>query len=91
VPYYEDESAPTGTCAVCVVGGERSLIANLSAANCYKVEHLKRPENWALVEKAKYFYIAGFFLTVSPESIMLVAEHAAATNKVFMMNLSAPF
>ncbi|KAJ6767826.1 ADENOSINE KINASE 2-LIKE ISOFORM X1 [Salix koriyanagi] len=82
VHYYEDEAAPTGTCAVCVVGGERSLIANLSAANCYKSEHLKRPENWALVEKAKYFYIAGFFLTVSPESIMLVAEHAAANNKV---------
>ncbi|PIA33170.1 hypothetical protein AQUCO_04200138v1 [Aquilegia coerulea] len=91
VHYYEDEAAPTGTCAVCVVGGERSLIANLSAANCYKSEHLKRPENWALVEKAKYYYIAGFFLTVSPESILLVAEHAAANNKVFMMNLSAPF
>ncbi|KAM5555988.1 hypothetical protein ABKV19_023741 [Rosa sericea] len=91
VQYYEDEKAPTGTCAVCVVGGERSLVANLSAANCYKSEHLKRPENWALVEKAKYFYIAGFFLTVSPESIQLVAEHAAANNKVFMMNLSAPF
>ncbi|XP_061986742.1 adenosine kinase 2-like [Populus nigra] len=91
VHYYEDEAAPTGTCAVCVVGGERSLIANLSAANCYKSEHLKRPENWALVEKAKYFYIAGFFLTVSPESIMLVAEHAAANNKIFTMNLSAPF
>ncbi|KAJ6901850.1 adenosine kinase 2-like [Populus alba x Populus x berolinensis] len=102
VHYYEDEAAPTGTCAVCVVGGDefsglkvnclfRSLIANLSAANCYKSEHLKRPENWALVEKAKYFYIAGFFLTVSPESIMLVAEHAAANNKIFMMNLSAPF
>ncbi|KAK9290951.1 hypothetical protein L1049_009131 [Liquidambar formosana] len=91
VHYYEDESAPTGTCAVCVVGGERSLIANLSAANCYKSEHLKRPENWALVEKAKYFYIAGFFLTVSPDSIQLVAEHAAANNKFFTMNLSAPF
>ncbi|CAI9096990.1 OLC1v1033269C1 [Oldenlandia corymbosa var. corymbosa] len=91
VHYYEDEAAPTGTCAVCVVGGERSLVANLSAANCYKFEHLKRPENWALVEKAKYYYIAGFFLTVSPESIMLVAEHAAAKNKVFTMNLSAPF
>jgi len=48
VHYYEDESAPTGTCGVCVVGGERSLIANLSAANCYKVDHLKKPENWAL-------------------------------------------
>ncbi|CAH1438415.1 unnamed protein product [Lactuca virosa] len=91
VHYYVDEAAPTGTCAVCVVGGERSLIANLSAANCYKADHLKKPENWALVEKAKYIYIAGFFLTVSPESIQLVAEHAAAANKVFTMNLSAPF
>ncbi|MQL68950.1 hypothetical protein Taro_001243 [Colocasia esculenta] len=91
VHYDEDDTAPTGTCAVCVVGGERSLIANLSAANCYKVDHLKRPENWALVEKAKYIYIAGFFLTVSPSSIQLVAEHVAATNKVFAMNLSAPF
>ncbi|PIN23388.1 putative pfkB family carbohydrate kinase [Handroanthus impetiginosus] len=90
VHYYEDDS-PTGTCAVCVVGGERSLVANLSAANCYKVDHLKQPENWALVEKAKYYYIAGFFLTVSPESILLVAEHAAAKNKVFSTNLSAPF
>ncbi|KAG6480502.1 hypothetical protein ZIOFF_064002 [Zingiber officinale] len=91
VHYYEDDTAPTGTCAVCVVGGERSLVANLSAANCYKIEHLKRSENWALVEKAKYIYIAGFFLTVSPDSIQLVAEHAAAKNKVFSMNLSAPF
>ncbi|CAN4126146.1 unnamed protein product [Withania somnifera] len=89
VRYSEDES-PTGTCAVCVLDSERSLVANLSAANCYKVDHLKRQENWALVEKAKYFYIAGFFLTVSPESIQLVAEHAAAKNKVFSMNLSAP-
>ena len=39
------------------------------------------------VEKAKYFYIAGFFLTVSPESIMLVAEHAAANNKVKLVQL----
>ncbi|KAK7812523.1 adenosine kinase 2 [Quercus suber] len=91
VQYYEDESTPTGTCAVCVVGDQRSLVANLSAANCYKSEHLKRPENWALVEKAKYFYIAGFFLPVSPDSIQLVSEHAAAHDKIFMMNLSAPY
>ncbi|XP_051152334.1 adenosine kinase 2-like [Andrographis paniculata] len=90
VHYHEDES-PTGTCGVCVLGGERSLVANLSAANCYKIDHLKKAENWALVEKAKYYYIAGFFLTVSPDSIMLVAEHAAAKNKVFCTNLSAPF
>lgn len=40
------------------------------------------------VEKAKYFYIAGFFLTVSPESIQLVAEHAAANNKVLISDQS---
>ncbi|CAN1797851.1 Adenosine kinase 2 [Linum perenne] len=91
VHYYEDVAAPTGTCAVCVVGGQSSLVANLSAANCYKAEHLKQSENWALVEKAKYYYIAGFFLTVSPESMLLVAEHAAANNKMFLTNLSAPF
>ncbi|EPS70152.1 hypothetical protein M569_04611, partial [Genlisea aurea] len=90
VHYYEDDT-PTGTCGVCVVGGDRSLVANLSAANRYKVDHLKKPEIWALVEKAKYYYIAGFFLTVSPESILLVAEHAAANNKIFSTNLSAPF
>ncbi|GLT92363.1 hypothetical protein SLE2022_102030 [Rubroshorea leprosula] len=81
-----DESTPTGTCVVCVVGGERSLVAHLSTANCYTSEHLKRPDNWALVEKAKYFYIAGFFLIVFPDSIQLVAEHAAANNKSFRMH-----
>ena len=32
-----------------------------------------------------------FPLTVSPESVLAIAEHAAATNKTFTMNLSAPF
>lgn len=31
-----DESTPTGTCGVCIVGGERSLVANLASANNYK-------------------------------------------------------
>lgn len=35
--YMVDEGAPTGTCAACIVGGERSLVANLAAANNYKV------------------------------------------------------
>ncbi|RXI01258.1 hypothetical protein DVH24_001492 [Malus domestica] len=92
VHYYEDETAPTGTCAVCVVGSHWSVTCcQFVSCQLYKIEHLKKPENWALVEKAKYIYIAGFFLTVSPDSIQLVAEHAAANNKVFSMNLSAPF
>eukprot|EP01024_Parvocaulis_polyphysoides_P014689 TRINITY_DN16138_c0_g1_i1.p2 TRINITY_DN16138_c0_g1~~TRINITY_DN16138_c0_g1_i1.p2 ORF type:complete len:268 (-),score=39.48 TRINITY_DN16138_c0_g1_i1:150-902(-) len=91
VQYMTDESTATGTCACCIMGGERSLVANLAAANNYKVEHVKVAENWGLVESAKVFYMAGFFLTVSIETIIAVAEHAAENDKVLCMNLSAPF
>ncbi|MPC88560.1 Adenosine kinase 2 [Portunus trituberculatus] len=33
----------------------------------------------------------GFFLTVSPETIQTIGKHACEHNKVFSMNLSAPF
>lgn len=90
--YYEQEEEPTGTCAACITGDNRSLVANLAAANCYKKDkHLDLEENWKLVEKAKVYYIAGFFLTVSLESILKVAKHASENNKLFCMNLSAPF
>lgn len=35
--------------------------------------------------------LQGFFLTVSLESILKVAKHASEKNKLFCMNLSAPF
>lgn len=89
--YMVDESTPTGTCAVLVKDGERSLIANLAAANNFKKSHLETPEAEALYTSAKYYYIAGFFLTVSIESLVLVAEHALANDKTFCLNLSAPF
>ncbi|XP_061083957.1 adenosine kinase-like isoform X1 [Conger conger] len=90
--YYQQEEEPTGTCAACITGDNRSLVANLAAANCYKKDkHLDLEENWKLVEKAKVYYIAGFFLTVSLESILKVARHASEQNKLFSLNLSAPF
>lgn len=91
VQYLEDSSAPTGTCAVGVLGGERTLCANLGAANNYKVEDLELPAKWSIAENAKFYYMAGFFITVCPPAIMKVAKHAAENNKTFMMNLSAPF
>ena len=72
-------------------GKNRSLVANIAAANNYSIEHLLQPDNWALVEAASHFYIAGFFQTVSPESILTVAKHATEEGKVFCMNLSACF
>ncbi|XP_036784500.1 adenosine kinase isoform X4 [Manis pentadactyla] len=57
--YYEQTEQPTGTCAVCITGDNRSLVANLAAANCYKKEkHLDMEKNWMLVEKARVYYIA---------------------------------
>ncbi|EDO43711.1 predicted protein [Nematostella vectensis] len=91
VNYLINKEIPTGTCAVCITGKHRSLVANLAAANNYTKSHLDQPENWALVVKANFFYIGGFFLTVSPESIVAVGKYAAETDKLFMMNLSAPF
>lgn len=40
---------------------------------------------------AEYYYISGFFLTVSPPTIMTVANMALERNKPFIMNLSAAF
>ncbi|XP_024884466.1 adenosine kinase 2 isoform X1 [Temnothorax curvispinosus] len=91
VRYQYTDQEPTGTCAVLITGKERSLCANLAAANCFSPSHIEKPENKHLIDIAKYIYISGFFLTVSPESIQTVAKHAHENDKIFMMNLSAPF
>ena len=70
-------------CRLLIQGGE-----NLTRV---QVDHVKQAENWKIVEKAKVIYSAGFFITASPESILAVAKHAAEQNKIYCMNLSAPF
>jgi adenosine kinase len=57
----------------------------------FQVSHVQQPENWKILEKAKVIYSAGFFITASPESILLVAKHAAQSGQIYCMNLSAPF
>jgi len=89
--YLVDDKAPTGTCAVLVIDKERSLVANLGAANNYKIAHFESAAIQEIVEKAKYYYCTGFFLTVSPDTLISMGKHALKTNKYFLMNLSAPF
>jgi len=90
--YLVDAEVPTGCCAAMVTADhERTLVTKLSAANEYKIAHLEQEANQKLMESAQFFYFAGFFLTVSTDSIVHVGEHAAANNKVFAMNISAPF
>ena len=91
VKYLKDATTPTGTCAALIVNHDRSLVANLAAANNYKHEHFESEEIQAAVKKAKYIYSTGFFLTVSPQTLVELGKHAAETNKIFMLNLAAPF
>jgi len=91
VRYMKQGKEPTGTCAVLVKGGERALCANLAAANCYDKAHFDQPEIQALLAQTKIVYIAGFFLTVSPPTILAIGEEIAKTGKTMCLNLAAPF
>lgn len=89
--YQVNPEVATGKCAALITDSNRSLVTDLAAANTFTADHLDKPENWKLVENAKYFYIGGFHLTVSPEAINKLGKHAADNNKVFALNFSAPF
>jgi len=90
--YWRDPNTPTGTCAVLVVQKERSLVANLGAAERYnKQQHLDSDEIQQVIARAQYIYCTGFFLTHGTESLLSLGKHACQHNKYFLMNLSAPF
>jgi len=91
VRYLIDEDTPTGTCAALIIAHERSLVANLGAANMYKKPHFDSSDIQERLNKAKILYASGFFLTVCPEALIDIGKHACEHNKTFMFNLAAPF
>jgi len=92
VQYMKQPTTPTGTCAVLVSKtGERALCTSLGAANEYNTSHYETPAIQAMVNAAKIFYSAGFFITVSVPTIVANGKHCAATGKTMCVNLSAPF
>ncbi|KAI8901304.1 Ribokinase-like protein [Globomyces pollinis-pini] len=88
---YQLTDLPTGRCAVLITGHHRCLVTDLQAANAFSIDHLEKPEVWNFVENAKFYYVGGYFLTVSPPSAMKIAKHSLDNNKTFSLNLSAPF
>lgn len=91
--YQVDTETPTGQCGVLITDGgkARSLVTNLAAANNFKHEHAESADMKKHIEAAQFYYTAGFFQTVSPQTVIHIGKHAAETNKCFTTNLSAPF
>lgn len=69
VQYQYTNKEPTGTCAVLITGTHRSLCANLAAANCFTIDHTRKPENKKLIETARFFYVSvsSFLFSLSLE------------------------
>lgn len=67
-----------------------SVATFTGAGHEYKADHL-RFKVWESVEAAVIVYVESIFLTVSPDSARLVAEHCAKVGKTFALNLSARY
>uniref|UniRef100_A0A1B6HBV8 Adenosine kinase n=3 Tax=Homalodisca liturata TaxID=320908 RepID=A0A1B6HBV8_9HEMI len=92
--YQYINGTPTGICAVLLTknGAERTLVANLSAASCFTIDHLQKEENHNRLQVADVVYVAGFFLPVSVESVLYAAQCVYNRNTgTFAMNLSASY
>ena len=90
--YLVDETEPTGTCGVLVNnnGRNRSLVANLGAANHFKKSHLETHKH-SILAKASIVYSSGFFITAAADSLEYLCQHVSREGSVFAFNLAAPF
>lgn len=90
--YLIDEKVSTGICSVLITdsGRNRSMVADLGAANHFEKEFLLN--RWSNIENARICYATGFHLTVCPEAELEIAKFCSErTDKIFAFNLSAPF
>ncbi|KAH9460393.1 hypothetical protein MJO28_003939 [Puccinia striiformis f. sp. tritici] len=89
--YQVVKEFPTGACACLITGHHRSLCTQLGAAEKFSSSHLKTEAVAKAIEDARIYYLGGFFLTHGIESSLELAQSAAQSEKIFTMNLSAPF
>ncbi|ORC90981.1 adenosine kinase [Trypanosoma theileri] len=82
---------PTGSCAVCITGKERTLVANLAAANCLSAEHVSSTTVQKHLAESKITYFTGFTLTLDVNYVLRAAQKTREVGGIFMINLSAPF
>ena len=84
--FQVDNNHHTGTCSVLLTGKNRSLVADLAAANCLRLDHLEQPHVMQLIDEAVCYYSSGYVLTVCPEAMLLMAHSARNSQKQVSMN-----
>eukprot|EP01129_Flabellula_baltica_P007242 TRINITY_DN2793_c0_g1_i1.p1 TRINITY_DN2793_c0_g1~~TRINITY_DN2793_c0_g1_i1.p1 ORF type:complete len:325 (-),score=83.93 TRINITY_DN2793_c0_g1_i1:542-1516(-) len=82
---------PTGRCGVLVHNKERSLVSSVGAARCFTSDFLETRAVKKVLAATDIFYVCGFFLDSSPESVLRLGKYASENNKVFVFNISAVF
>lgn len=91
VEYMTTDKDVTGTCLCLLTDDNRSLVASPNAANHFDSSHLLSDHIQSVMHSSSIFYISGFFVTVSMDSIRHILKFAKKGGKTIAFNLSAPF
>ena len=89
--FAKHSDLPTGHCIALVSGAERTLCANLGAANMYQPRHLWTKKNTNILRNTKVIYVEGFFLAHSFEASMELATFAQKNKITFVFNLCVEY
>ncbi|VDN96620.1 unnamed protein product [Rodentolepis nana] len=89
--FQVQKNSPTGICMALVNRSNRSLVTSLGAAAEFTPEFLLENKSWKMVESAKIYYLSGYFVAISMNSVEILLEHIQSTNKVLCLNLASPF
>jgi len=82
---------PTGCCASVIYNKDRSLVAHVSAAEKYSIDHFNSEDIQSVLSTSEIIYCSGFFILSSLPTCLAAGKHAAETNKPFFLNISANF
>ena len=67
------------------------MVANLAAANNFKIDHCSKDKSKKMISSAKLIYTAGFFITVSVDTMLMLGKECKKLDKPYCLNLSAEF
>eukprot|EP00096_Caligus_rogercresseyi_P016880 TRINITY_DN997_c0_g2_i1.p1 TRINITY_DN997_c0_g2~~TRINITY_DN997_c0_g2_i1.p1 ORF type:complete len:355 (+),score=59.18 TRINITY_DN997_c0_g2_i1:1-1065(+) len=79
----------TGHCIVLANGQERTLVANVGAANVYTLKQLSHHES--LLSGLSLYYLEGFFLSHSPEVSSYLGVLCQSKGKILAFNLCGSY